>query len=249
MKAYHNGIHKPSKQGYDGFDALKSIWGIPNKIKGISATRKYIMENCKTRYLLMLDDDMKFFHRPDMTKPKLNMLHNGNIGPHLLQYWYNLCKGVPGHKGYYADGCAHVGLSARQGNNHYSDPLEPNYRMMNAYMYDLKKVLLPNIHLGRVPVMEDFDLTLQLLRAGIPNVVMFDYCWNQIGSGFDGGCSSYRTAKVQEAAAKKLAKLHPGFVRVVQKEVKTPGWWQGMQTRYDVRVDWKKAYASSQKAG
>jgi hypothetical protein len=220
------------------YPALKSIWGIPNSAKGIGGKRRYLIENCKTRYLLMIDDDLKFFHRPDMSKPKLQMLNSGNIGPMLIDYWHNLCHDY-----------VHVGLSDRSGNNHYTDPLEPNYRIHGAYMYDLKKVLAAKPTLGRVPMMEDFDLTLQLLRKGIPNVVIFDYCWNHLGSGFPGGCSTYRTAELQAKAANQLAKFHPGFVRVVEKEVKTPGWWDGMKTRTDVRINWKKAFASSQCAG
>ena len=54
---------------YSGWNTL--LWSIPNMVKGISSTRKYLMENCKTRYLAMLDDDMVFAYREDMSSPKL----------------------------------------------------------------------------------------------------------------------------------------------------------------------------------
>lgn len=134
---------------------------------------------------------------------------------------------------------AHVGLSARQGNNHESQPVAECRRMFNAYIYDLERVRAAGVTPGRLPVMEDFDLTLQLLRKGLPNAVIYRWCWNQPGSNAPGGCSQYRTAEMQASAAARLAELHPGLVRVVDKETAN---WQGMHKRKDVTIYWKKAY-------
>lgn len=202
---------------------------VPNRIKGISKTRQWLMENCKHRYLLMLDDDMVFFHRPNMKSPKLLKLKHIDV---LLAAWHS-----------YMNEFAHVGLSARQGNNNEVKEIATCRRMFNAYMYDMKVINKVNPVLGRLPVMEDFDLTLQLLRAGYPNGMIYKWCWNQSGSNAEGGCSQYRTNKMQAAAARKLAELHPGFVKVVEKQSKN---WQGMETRLDVRVQWAKAYKNSQ---
>jgi hypothetical protein len=94
--------------------------------------------------------------------------------------------------------------------------------------------------MGRIPVMEDFDLTLQLLRKGYPNRVSYQYVWNQRGSGAEGGCSSYRTAEMQTNAALKLKELHPDFVSLVTKTAGTV--WKDMEERSDVTVQWQKAY-------
>jgi hypothetical protein len=94
----------------------------------------------------------------------------------------------------------------------------------------------------RLKVMEDFDFTLTLLENGGRNAVTLDYVWNQTGSNQPGGCSDYRTAEVQAKAAKELAKLHPGVVKVVEKEVIGKTSWGGMKTRTDVRIQWRKAY-------
>lgn len=209
------------------------LWLIPNAVKGISETRKFIMENCVTRYVLMLDDDMTFAKRKSMATAELQSLACGAAGiTVLVTQWLANCKLY-----------AHVGLSARQGNNRVNKPLVECGRMFNAYMYNLEEVRAARPILGRLPVMEDFDLTLQLLRYGKPNAIMYDYCWNQSGSNTSGGCSQYRTNKMQAEAAHKLAKLHPGFVRVVEK--KSKNWGPDMEVRTDVVVSWKKAYESS----
>jgi hypothetical protein len=87
--------------------------------------------------------------------------------------------------------------------------------------------------------MEDFDVTLQLLRLGYANIVLAQWVHNQRGSGASGGCSTYRTMDMQAKAAKGLAKLHAPFVNVVYKQ--TSHAWGG-QARQDVVIAWKKAY-------
>ena len=209
------------------------VIGVPDNIKGISPTRRYLMETCSTRYLMMLDDDMTFAYRPDMSSPKLVSLDRNDVRlVDMFNYWRGLMKSF-----------AHVGLSARQGNNRVNEPFKRCCRMFNAYMYDLPRIRNARVEVGRTPVMEDFDLTLQLLRKGLPNAVIYKWCWNQSGSNAAGGCSQYRTNEMQEEAAARLAELHPGFVRLVRKQSKN---WSGMETRTDVVVSWSKAYASSQ---
>lgn len=227
------------------------VVGVPQRCEGIAATRQWILTELaverKAKYVLMLDDDMDFCYRPNVKEPKLLTITDKKQFTNMLNTL----------AGWLDEGFVHVGLSARQGNNHeflgkegmglyaYRDVT----RMMNAYAYNTVALNLliyeGKIHLERVPVMEDFDLTLQLLRLGYPNRVSFEYCWNQRGSGAVGGCSTYRNAEMQQLAAEMLAKLHPGFVTVITKDSKdTSSSWTGMKTRVDVKVAWQKAYES-----
>jgi hypothetical protein len=218
---------------YRSWGALAPLWYVPSTVKGISGTRKYLMETCQTRYLAMIDDDMTFAYRPDMASPKLVSLEpQSKMITELFEYWRLLL-----------DKYAHVGLSARQGNNRETEDVAECRRMFNTYMYDLEQVRQAGVEAGRLPVMEDFDLTLQMLRKGLPNAMIYRWCWNQGGSNLPGGCSQYRTTAMQSQAAERLAELHPGFVKVVKKQTKN---WQGMEERTDVVVYWSKAYASSQ---
>jgi hypothetical protein len=222
----------PSLERLDYEGAWPGQEVLPLPCKGIAETRRRLMEWCPTRFLLMIDDDMTFAYRPDMAKASLKSLPPGDRGvTNLFVYWRSLMRSY-----------VHVGLSARQGNNHVHEPYKECCRMFNTYMYDLPVVRHLGVRYGRLPVMEDFDLTLQLLRLGYPNAVIYRWCWNQPGSNAPGGCSQYRTCEMQADAAARLAELHPGFVRVVQKESAN---WDGMNRRMDVTVYWKKAYESS----
>lgn len=223
---------------------------VPARCAGIAATREWILTTMapkfRARRVLMVDDDMDFCYRPKMDEPKLLIVETKermDAMIELLERWMN-------------EGFVHVGVSARQGNNNkYYDERKvyglhqyrDATRMMNMYAYDVDALKKLRVKFGRVPVMEDFDLTLQLLRMGKPNRVLFEYCWNQRDSGATGGCSTYRTPEMQAAAARELARLHPEFVKVVTKQSKsTSSSWKGMKERVDVTVYWRKALDSAQ---
>jgi len=227
-----------------------SIIGVPDIIKGISHTRQWILtdfaKHRSERHILMLDDDMDFCFRPNLGSPALETIKSLV----LLETMFDTLED------WLAAGFVHIGISARQGNNHFPTPADYGEddkprtyrdvtRMMNAYAYDTVMLQKLKVELGRIPVMEDFDLTLQLLRKGYPNRVSFQFCWNQRGSGKEGGCSSYRTAELQAQAAVKLHQFHPEFVKIVMKKATTKENWVGMKERSDVIVQWQRAYESA----
>ncbi len=201
---------------------------MPCPEQGIAATRAWILNFWKGKKVFMLDDDMRFYFRPQMKKPTLQKLSPKGLKKMLKRIEKSLDKHVM------------VGVSARQGNNHKSVPYVLNTLSMNCYASNVPKLRKAKIKFGRTPLMEDFDITLQILRKGMTNKVYYRYAWNQTGSNAAGGCSTYRTWKLQKKAAKLLAKLHPSFVKVVKKTSKVA--WDGMKSRYDVRVSWQKAF-------
>lgn len=247
-------VPKAQVQSYENnvqgvFDKV-TIIGLGEEHAGIAKTREWILTQMPMRghrYVAMFDDDMDFCWRPDCeNSPALETIKDQHRMVELLDTMTS----------WLALGFVHVGLTARQGNNNqfkndagvtgwwrYRDAT----RMMNAYAYDVKALaaLIERgiVTLGRVPVMEDFDLTLQLLRAGYANRVSYEYCWNQRLSGAEGGCSTYRTGEMQAAAATTLAELHPGFVKVVEKNSASQK--GAMAQRIDVNVQWRKAYDSA----
>jgi len=228
----------------------------PGDARGISATRAWILGDLAHQRgecrVLMVDDDMDFCWRPDMEDEKLLMIEDPNMFEDMLATL----------EGWLKEGFAHVGVSARQNNHTFPQPSGSDHdartgkpreyrdatRMMNMYAYDTQILRKLKIELGRLQVMEDFDLTLQLLRRGYPNRVSYRYCWNQRGSGKVGGCSDYRTAEMQADAARRLAELHAPFVTLKTKKSKdTSDSWQGMKERTDVNIQWREAYESSGK--
>ena len=212
----------------------KTLLVVPNHLKGISAVRKYIWDTSDDPRICMLDDDLKF-HIRSGDGHKLRSCEPDEYYKifELLDRYMDM-------------GYGHCGISDRNGNNRkvgnsVEELFEENTRYIRVLAYDLN-ICKGRAKHGRVEVMEDFDIALQLLRNGVPNIVSYYYAQGQVQSNADGGCSTYRTQEVQAKAAEKMKLMHPDFVRVVEKETKTEWGWG---SRKDVVISWKKAYASS----
>lgn len=200
--------------------------------KGIAATRQAILETSDDPLILMLDDDLSSWswrdEQPDRVAykkatPKDRARGLADVEKLLKKY----AHGSIGHR-----------LFA---NNR--DGLDFNTRQLRALAYN-RDVLADEGIKFRVPVMEDFDVQLQLLKRGHECFQYNQLVQEQYGSNATGGCSTYRTDEVQRKAAEQLAKLHPDCVVVVQKEQKGNGTMWG--TRTDVRVNWRKAIRAGQ---
>lgn len=205
---------------------------LPEGLRGIGAVRQWMIDNSPDK-VLMLDDDLRFYKRRADDRKLLEKASDVDIAAMFAAIEETL------------DEHPLVGVASREGANRNIEKMIENTRVLRLLAYRSSELRERGIRFDRVPVMEDFDVALQLLRAGRKNVILNDYAHNQEGSGLSGGCSTYRTREVQSEAAHKLAQLHPGLVNVVTKVTK--GAWGGGE-RQDVIVKWKKAYESSRRA-
>jgi hypothetical protein len=204
---------------------------IPCPHQGIGPTRQFIIAAGYPEAVLMLDDDLTFFRRRVDEPTKFEDAFGHDIMQMLDSIEYHL-KDYP---------C--VGVCAREGGNRYPDQFYYNGRLLRVLAYDTVVLTNQGIDFRMTPVMEDFYVALCLLTHGYQNLMLSNWCHNQTGSNTAGGCSQYRTMEMQKMAALMLKKYFPEFVTIVKKQTKTA--WGG-EERTDVRVQWKKAYASSQ---
>lgn len=209
----------------------------PAKCTSIGHVRQWIVDqhdvDAYGSKIIMLDDDLNFYKRrkDDIKKfepvePKDMLACFKEVEGLLKQY-------------------AHVGIRHREMAQDAAT-YQINTRALRALAYNVDVLRKHKVKFNRIIVMEDFDVTLQLLRLGLPNVVISSYIQNQGSSNAAGGCSTYRTLERQKEGADGLKKLHPDFVKLVTKQTKT-AWGGGERT--DVVVSWKKAYESSRASG
>lgn len=212
---------------------------LPPGIDKLSPTRQWLLENAEKDKFAMMDDDLFFAVRLDSVKFRVF----NSLTPKQAQT-YNITDMME-HVESMLDAFIHVGILDRSGANRVTEePYVEVKRMMRFLAYRKKAVLKTGARFDRLVTKQDFDMTLQLLRAGYPNAVLTTYVQDQRGgSNTKGGCSVYRTEKTSEAAAHALAKLHPRYVKVVEKTTKS-GWFDKSQpgTRTDVQIAWKKAF-------
>lgn len=180
---------------------------------------------------VMLDDDIDFLVRRDSDDWRLRAAEEDEVVEMFAMMERLL------------DTYALVGVSAREGNNRYGlgtpdELVVENTRIMRISAFRTEEFL--SVQHGRVDVMEDFDVAIQLLRRGMPNALMAYWANGQRMTNAPGGCSIWRTLEVHNAAAHRLAELHPGLVTTRLKQNKTDA--DGLGTRTEVTVQWKKAY-------
>lgn len=209
--------------------------------KGIAATREWIGKNAAqagASRFVMLDDDLRFARRKDFDDPKQWQLTNCNDDDtrEMFRYVDELLQGK----------YAAAGISMRMSNNRKDVFTEENARLVRFLAFQTEP-FNECIH-NRVPVMEDFDVLLQLLERGLPNVCVYKYAQDQSYTQKGGGCSDYRTHEMQEQAANMMAELHPGIVSTKIKRSKAADRAAGSKQatdfaeRTDVTIQWKKAY-------
>lgn len=213
-----------------------SVLETPEGMRGIGPTRHWIGQNAREREadkFVMMDDDIDFLVRRSP------------------EHWQLQAQTPPqteemlGEIDHWLDHHASVGISSREGNNRcgIGGPRDPNMvavatRVMR--MFGCRTADWLEMEHGRVEVMEDFDLQLQLLRAGRGNCSLFYYANGQKMTNMPGGCSTYRTHEVQDTAARRLQQLHgEQLVRLRQKQNKTDA--AGLGTRTEVTIYWKRA--------
>lgn len=199
---------------------------------GISLTRQWIAQTAESEgyeHFSMMDDDLGFLVRrmyPDW--------HLKSQTPEETKEMVDYIEKLLVH-GYGA-----VGVSAREGQNRLQECPTNNTRLIRVLSFNTEAFL--RCEHGRVSVMEDFDILLQLLRAGLPNCVTVRYAQGQRQTQESGGCSDYRSHETHAIAAKTLAKLHEPFVRLRTKKNKSGG---AFGERLEVTIQWKRAYESS----
>lgn len=212
-------------------------------VDGIAKTRHFIGKHAKEnrlRTFCMMDDDLNFCVRKEKDKFNLRPAEPEDVVGMLE--WLEKALGS----------FAHASISPRQANNVMVLPsgdsgslVKCNKRTLRLLAYQTDEFL--SVRHGRVPVMEDFDVNLQLLEAGHRNIVSYYWAQDQRETGSVGGCSSYRTLDAHNGAAHRLKELHPKFVELRMKKNRAglSKAAEGLRERWEVTIQWQKAWESS----
>jgi hypothetical protein len=209
----------------------------PVQGRGTAAVRAWMFEWCKTtkvKKVVMMDDDLYLQKR----RPDMRCLGYSTEEEQVeMMNWF---KEV-------LDQYVHAAFTER--NAAWADT--SNYRIaakgIQVVGYNVENVAKTGCRFNKdVPdwfFIEDYHMTLQLFKQGLPNIVSRKYRVNFGSSNAPGGCSSFRTPERLKEAADLLASLHPEFVTPVQKETKSSF---GGGVRWNVKVAWKKAFEYGQ---
>jgi hypothetical protein len=131
----------------------------------------------------------------------------------------------------------------------WNPPFETDFgicwRQTTNHFYNAKTFPKEKIDFTGLKCAQDYYILLQLLTQGYQNAVSFRYRVRPELTSADGGCQEYRTIQVHNESMEKLKEAFPDFVTIRTKQQKN-GKWKGMD-KHAATIQWKKAYASSQK--
>jgi len=204
---------------------LHGVEVLPCPAEGIAATRQWILNKSDDPVVLMLDDDLPIWcvrvgdtngYRRAEDK---DIEHNFSLFAKLMS---GFAHGSIGHRLF----C------------HLHPPVYYNNRMLRALAYNIHR--MPDGVKFRLPVMEDFDMALQLLTHGKDAAIFNMMVQDQYATNTTGGCSSYRTPELQSKCAEKLQEFWPDYVKLTRRAPQRE--WCGFgKERVDVRINWGRA--------
>jgi len=164
-------------------------------VEGIGAVRYWITRKMfRTERILMLDDDLHFYQRPDMHRTYLLPAGAMDMRRMLLYIDIQLTPE-----------CPMVGISSRVGNHDAAIAVRYNTRANCAFAYDLSVLREADLRYRKMAAYENVDLTLRLLQSGRTNAVLYNYCWATTRK-------PNKLSLAMRRAAKQLQEYHPEFV-------------------------------------
>lgn len=203
--------------------------------KGIAATRDWIMKHAKNegfKRVVMLDDDLCLQRRrKDMRIT--------NASPEEYQAafeWLDSALKTHAHASWGTRFLAYAAEGSHMSPSRAMYALGYNVKLFHEVGASFCK------DMPEFPVMEDFHVTLQLLKAGYPNLVSLEWRASPYRSNAPGGCSTWRTLKRHNESAKRLVKLHAPYAKLRTADTEWEG--EGMpegQKRLEVTCYWQKA--------
>ena len=135
-----------------------------------------------------------------------------------------------------------VGVHPRQMANYSPRTMKENGKIICVYGINLDLFPQPMPDICAVPIMGEQILNYHCLSHGKKTCILTEWAQDHGPSQAPGGCD-YRTAELQEQAAKYVAEQYAPYVKAVLKRPKQAT-WLGAEF-WDVRVQWKRMYLES----
>ena len=172
----------------------KIVIGVPDQVRGITATRNWILDNVEDEWHIQVDDDALSFHR--FEKGKMSTFIDPNLIHEIMQNQFEICDSW--------------GLKV------WGFALAADYKFYREYTpFSTQGVIGANI-IGiirnplrfdeRLRVKEDYDYAMQHIAKYGGALRMMKYGIDVVHLTNEGGCVAYRTKDVEMDAYNTLIK-------------------------------------------
>lgn len=212
QKILPNGVfYVPESELHQYKGIYKNVIGVPIEIKGITATRNWILKNTEKKWVVFIDDDVKY-----AGYTKLNQRNSEKLEIRNEDFWIN-------------EFIKYFDLTEQLNYKIWGAKTESAPRSVYPYKPILLKTYVTASLMGIIndgeyyfneeyKVKEDYEICLRHIvdKGGILGIRYLH--WENDHWGKDGGCKDYRTIKMERDCIKKLIKQYPGMIRSAKRK-------------------------------
>lgn len=221
-------IREEEYGNYERHLYTKDIESVPNDFK-IHQKREYLIQHAikdKVEFLFVIDDDVSFLIRDNTTaKYKLvdctsNDDYNNHFNTILQECFYFSSEEFP---------C--MGFAHRAFINAKKYYFEKNSPILQFVCYHIPTLQKEDIHVddSDLIIREDQYVQLQIINKGYRTLTSVRYITQPFESNYRGGCSNYRTEKMEDKAVKLLQEMFPNMISLRYNN----------KGRISTLIDWK----------
>jgi len=190
---------------------VKNIECVPKEVRGITATRNWILENTDEQWVVFLDDDAKnvgYRKLEERKTKKIEIRDEGFWSEEFLKY-FDLTEQL----GYKIWGTRTE--SSPRGTYPYKPFLTRSYVTASCMgiVNDGEYLFDPDFK-----VKEDYEICLRHIRDKGGILAVRYLHWENEHWTTDGGCKDYRTIEMERDAIKRLIKLYPNMISSAKRK-------------------------------
>jgi hypothetical protein len=201
----------PESELHQYKDIYKNIVGVPINIKGITATRNWILKNSKNKWVVFIDDDVENagYTKLHETKSQKIEIKQENIWLNEFIKLFDITEQL----------------------NYKIWGIKTEAAPRSVYPYkpiNLKSYITAScmgiINDGEYyfdedfKVKEDYEICLRhIVNKGGILAARFLH-WENNHWDKDGGCKDYRTIQIEKNCIKKLIEMYPGMIRSAKRK-------------------------------
>ena len=187
----------------------QKVVGVPTRVKGITPTRNWILDNCGDERVVMIDDDVKVQGWVQMGETSCK--HVKLAEEDWARACYQLFNVLDGLKWYV------FGVSTQDAPRSVY-PFRPflsrsyvtgsfmGIKNDGTYRFDESFI-----------VKEDYELTLRHIKEQGGILCARHIYWSNHHWDDEGGCKEYRTQGIEADCIARLIKMYPGLIRQVTR--------------------------------
>lgn len=185
------------------------IVSVPAEIKGITATRNWILDNTTDKRIVMVDDDVRNQGFVKLYASKVKHRKMNESG------WIALCERL-------------FDITEDMGWKVWGVSTQSAARSVYPFKPILTRSYITASFMGIVndgtyifdesfPVKEDYEIGLRHVRDYGGVLCFRGAYWENSHWGDEGGCKDYRTGTMETKCIKQLIKMYPGQIRRVTR--------------------------------